>query len=68
MYEHKHAVWPTSAPSVSAMYWDQNAWERWENGYYDGARHDQKAWDEYRARKEREFVNRERKKYGLSEI
>jgi hypothetical protein len=48
-----HAVWPTGAPDVCVHYWDQNAWDAFEDRFrpkgYTGGRFDQEAWAVYAA-------------------
>jgi len=48
-----YSVWPTPAPPVCTVQWDQDSWRRWEARYrpddYAGGQYDRSAWDAYRA-------------------
>lgn len=54
----KHAVWPTKAPDGPTVYWDQESWDKFADGFrppeYQGDRFDQAAWEAFDSeRKER---------------
>ena len=52
----EYNVWPTPAPPVCTALWEQEAWDRFADGYrpddYEGGRYDQEAWEQHLRDKE----------------
>ena len=44
----RYSVWPTGVPPVCTAFWDQAAWQRFDEGFrpvgYTGGQYDEEAW------------------------